>query len=133
MAQHLRVRELGGSAPSMRPKPSPSIARIADGTSAGRTITAAISPVFEAYATIALLYGGEGQEEHDRAVLLRPVSSGHGAGIGPSPCAALAGAGLALAHRFRTALYRHDDTVPVVHTGWNHAGTERRLGASFRG
>ena len=42
---------------------------IADGTSAGLTITAAIPPVFEAYATVELPYGGEGQNEHDRAVL----------------------------------------------------------------
>lgn len=42
---------------------------IADGTSVGRTISAAIPPVFEAYATVVLPYGGEGQDEHDRAVL----------------------------------------------------------------
>jgi hypothetical protein len=42
---------------------------IADGTSIGPTITSAIPPVFEAYATIVLPSGGEGQDEHDRAVL----------------------------------------------------------------
>ncbi len=45
------------------------VAWIANGTSAGRTITAAIPPVFEAYATVVLPYGGEGQEKHDRALL----------------------------------------------------------------
>jgi hypothetical protein len=49
------------------------VAWITDGTSMGRTITAAIPPVFEAYATVALPYAGEGQDEaqaqHDRAVL----------------------------------------------------------------
>jgi hypothetical protein len=45
------------------------VAWIADGTSISRTITAAIPPVFEAYATIVLPYGGEEQGVHDRAVL----------------------------------------------------------------
>ena len=45
------------------------VAWIANGTSVGRTITAAIPPVFEAYATFVLPPRGEGQDEHDRAVL----------------------------------------------------------------
>ena len=45
------------------------VAWIADGTSIDRSITAAIPPVFEAYATVVLPYGGEGQDAHDRAVL----------------------------------------------------------------
>ena len=45
------------------------VAWIADGISVGRTIAAAIPPVFEAYATVILPCGGEGQDEHDRAVL----------------------------------------------------------------
>ena len=45
------------------------VAWIANGTSPGRTITAAIPPVFEAYATIVLPPRGEGQDEHDRAVV----------------------------------------------------------------
>lgn len=48
---------------------SADVAWIADGTSGGLTITAAIPPVFEAYATVVLPVGGEGQDEHDRAVL----------------------------------------------------------------
>lgn len=48
---------------------SSEVAWIADSTSVGRTITAAIPPVFEAYATIVLPDAGEGQDEHDRAVL----------------------------------------------------------------
>lgn len=45
------------------------VAWISDGTSAGLTITSAIPPVFEAFATIVLPPGGKGQDEHDRAVL----------------------------------------------------------------
>ena len=45
------------------------VAWIANGTSIDRTITAAIPPGFEAYATVVLPYGGEGQDTHDRAVL----------------------------------------------------------------
>ena len=45
------------------------VAWIADGTSIDRTITSAIPPFFEAYATVVLPYGGEGQDAHDRAVL----------------------------------------------------------------
>jgi hypothetical protein len=45
------------------------VAWIVHGTSPGRAITAAIPPIFEAYATVMLPYGGEGQDEHDRAVL----------------------------------------------------------------
>ena len=45
------------------------VAWVANGTSVGRTITAAIPPVFDAYATVVLPYGGEGQDKHDRAVL----------------------------------------------------------------
>jgi len=45
------------------------VAWIANGTSIGRTITAAIPPAFEAYATVVLPYAGEGQNEHDRAML----------------------------------------------------------------
>jgi hypothetical protein len=54
------------------------VAWIANGTSMGRTITAAIPPVFEAYATVVLPYGGEGQAQHDQAVigLLSEQSSG---------------------------------------------------------
>jgi hypothetical protein len=54
------------------------VAWITDGTSIDRTITAAIPPVFEAYATVVLPYRGEGQDVHDRAVLalLREQSAG---------------------------------------------------------
>jgi hypothetical protein len=45
------------------------VAWIANGTSIGRTITAAIPPVFEAYATVVLPHRGEEQERYDRAVL----------------------------------------------------------------
>jgi len=45
------------------------VAWITNGTSIGRTITAAIPPVFETYATVTLPYRGEGQDQHDQAVL----------------------------------------------------------------
>jgi hypothetical protein len=48
---------------------SAEVAWITDGTLMGRTITAAIPAVFEAYATVELPEGGEGQDEHDQAVL----------------------------------------------------------------
>ena len=44
------------------------VAWIVNGTSTGRTITAAIPPVFDAYATIVLPYGEE-QDTYDQAVL----------------------------------------------------------------
>jgi hypothetical protein len=55
------------------------VAWIANGTATmDRSITAAIPPVFEAYATVVLPSGGEGHDEHDRAVLgvLREQSDG---------------------------------------------------------
>jgi hypothetical protein len=39
------------------------------GTTIDKTITSAIPPVFEAYATVVLPAGGHGQERHDQAVL----------------------------------------------------------------
>lgn len=45
------------------------VAWIARGTSIGRTITSAIPPGFEAYATVTLPYAGPGQDKHDRALL----------------------------------------------------------------
>ena len=45
------------------------VAWIAQDTSVGRTITAAIPPVFGAYATLVLPDNDEDQERHDRAVL----------------------------------------------------------------
>ena len=45
------------------------VAWIADGTATGLTIASAIPPVFCAYATVVLPAGGDGQDEHDRAVL----------------------------------------------------------------
>lgn len=45
------------------------VAWIANGTSVDRTITAAIPPVFEAYATVMQPYRGEAQDQHNRAVL----------------------------------------------------------------
>ena len=54
------------------------VAWIASGTSIGRAITAAIPPVFEAYATVVLPGDDQQQGKHDRAViaLLREYSPG---------------------------------------------------------
>jgi hypothetical protein len=54
------------------------VAWIENGTSAGLAITAAIPPVFEAYATVVLPEGGDGQDEHDQAVIA--LLSGQSAG-----------------------------------------------------
>jgi hypothetical protein len=54
------------------------VAWVASGTSTGRTITAAIPPVFGAYATVVLPDSDEGQEKHDRAV--SALLSEHSAG-----------------------------------------------------
>jgi hypothetical protein len=54
---------------SWRAGTSAEVAWIGSGTSTGLTITSAIPPVFEAYATAVLPAGGKGQEEHDRAML----------------------------------------------------------------
>jgi hypothetical protein len=45
------------------------VAWIAAGTSAGLAITAAIPPVFDAYATVVAPEGGADQERHNRAML----------------------------------------------------------------
>ena len=67
------------------------VAWIANGTSTGRTITAAIPPVFEAYAKVVLPYAGEDQDEHDPAVLalLTEQSAGQPWWLGylDTPCA----------------------------------------------
>lgn len=45
------------------------VAWITSSTPVGKTISSAIPPVFDAYATIVLPHGGRGQERHDQAVL----------------------------------------------------------------
>ena len=45
------------------------VAWIDSGTAVGMSITAAIPAVFEAYATVLLPPGGEGQDQHDGSVL----------------------------------------------------------------
>ena len=54
------------------------VAWIANGTSPGLTITSAVPPVFDAYATLVLPDSDADQQEHDRAVLalLREESAG---------------------------------------------------------
>jgi hypothetical protein len=62
-----RVRARDGS--SWRAGTDADVAWIAAGTSVGRTITAAIPPVFEAYATIVVPGGSTEQGKHDQALL----------------------------------------------------------------
>ena len=45
------------------------MAWIVRGTSPNLTITAAIPPVFDAYATVVLPDNGDGRERHNRAML----------------------------------------------------------------
>jgi hypothetical protein len=45
------------------------VAWIAGATTVDRTVAAAIPPIFEAYATVVLPPGGQGQDVHDGAVL----------------------------------------------------------------
>lgn len=54
------------------------VAWVVHGTTTGRSITAAVPPVFQAYATVELPQGEDEQERHDRAVvaLLRDHSAG---------------------------------------------------------
>jgi hypothetical protein len=49
------------------------VAWIIEGTSIGLTITAAIPPVFEAYATVVLPFAGRGQDDHDRTCIGGPA------------------------------------------------------------
>jgi hypothetical protein len=59
----------GGDGSRWRVGTGADVAWIAEGTAVGRSITAAIPPVFEAYATVVLPDEDEEQERHDRAVL----------------------------------------------------------------
>src|ERR1700761_9361090 len=45
------------------------VAWITAGTSIDRTVTSAVPPVFETYATVVLPPRGDGQDRHDQAVL----------------------------------------------------------------
>ena len=54
------------------------VAWIANGTSMGRTITAAIPPVFDAYATVVEPDSDDQWDKHDRAVVA--LLSQHSAG-----------------------------------------------------
>jgi hypothetical protein len=55
------------------------VAWIAEGTSANLTITSAIPPVFDAYATVVLPDNGEDQELHNRAMLATLAEQSPGA------------------------------------------------------
>jgi hypothetical protein len=55
------------------------VAWIAGGTSANQTITSAIPPVFDAYATVVLPDNGEDQERHNRAMLATLAGQSPGA------------------------------------------------------
>jgi hypothetical protein len=54
------------------------VAWIADGTTAGLTVTSAIPPVYEAYATVVVPEEPEGRRRRDRVVLA--LLSEHSAG-----------------------------------------------------
>jgi hypothetical protein len=61
------ARDKGGR--SWRIGTDAEVSWIANGTTVGTAITSAMPAVFEAYATVVLPPGGEGQEQHDGTVL----------------------------------------------------------------
>jgi hypothetical protein len=59
------------------------VAWIADGTSPNLTITAAVPPVFDAYATVVLADGSDEQERRSRAILAILAAQSPGPPAGP--------------------------------------------------
>ena len=106
------------------------VAWIVDGTSIGRTITAAIPPVFEAYATVVLPYG-EGQDKHDRTVLalLSEQSAGQPWWLGYLDTGA---DDIVFPDAPKVTLYSGWDYV-LVEAGPEQAATWRRSGAGRSG
>jgi hypothetical protein len=108
------------------------VAWIAEGTSANLTITSAIPPVFDAYATVVLPDNGEDQERYNRAMLATLA--------GQSPPAPeprwwlgylntsdfdMVSPGVAMARLPKVALYSNWDYV-LVEAGPRQAATWRR-------
>jgi hypothetical protein len=111
------------------------VAWIAEGTSANLTITSAIPPVFEAYATVVLPDNGEDQERHNRAMLATLAAQSAGEPGAPEPRWWLGylntsdfdmvSPGVAMARLPKVALYSNWDYV-LVEAGPRQAATWRR-------
>src|ERR1022692_490466 len=105
------------------------VAWIARGTSPGLTITAAVPPVFDAYATVVLPDNGEDQERHNRAMLalLAGQSAGQRWWLGYLSTGAddMVCPGVTMATLPKVILYSGWDYV-VVEAGPRQAATWRR-------
>jgi hypothetical protein len=105
------------------------VAWIAAGTSVNLTITSAIPPVFDAYATVVLPDNGEDQERHNRAMLAILAGQSPGAhwwlGYLNTSDYDLVFPRVAMAQLPRVALYAQWDYV-LVEAGPSQAATWRR-------
>jgi hypothetical protein len=107
------------------------VAWIVEGTSPNQTITSAIPPVFDAYATIVLPDNGEDHERHNRAMLA--TLGGQSPGAGPrwwlgylnTSDYDLVCPRVAMAQLPKVSLYSHWDYV-LVEAGPRQAATWRR-------
>jgi hypothetical protein len=117
------------------------VAWIAEGTSANQTITSAIPPVFEAYATVVLPDNGDDQERHNRAMLATLAAQSPGALGASGPLGApgprwwlgylntsdfdMVSPGVAMARLPKVTVYADWDYV-LVEAGPRQAATWRR-------
>lgn len=108
------------------------VAWIARGTSPGLAITAAIPPVFDAYATIVLPDNGEDRERHNRAMLAllegQPMGQRWWLGYLSSGAGHVVFPGAAMAALPKVTLYAEWDYV-LVEAGPRQAATWRRNGS----
>jgi hypothetical protein len=108
------------------------VAWIAEGTSANLTITSAIPPVFDAYATVVLPDNGEDLQRHNRAMLATLAGQSPGApgprwwlGYLNTSDFDMVSPGVAMARLPKVALYSNWDYV-LVEAGPRQAATWRR-------
>jgi hypothetical protein len=108
------------------------VAWIARGTYPGLAITAAIPPVFDAYATIVLPEGGEDRERHNQAMLAllegEPAGQRWWLGYLSSGADHLVFPGVTMAALPKVRLYAEWDYV-LVEAGPKQAATWRRNGS----
>jgi hypothetical protein len=109
------------------------VAWIAAGTSPNQTITSAIPPVFDAYATVVLPDNGADQELYNRAMLATLAGQSPGLPTGPpwwlgylhTSDFDMVSPGVAMAQLPKVALYAEWDYV-LVEAGPEQAATWRR-------
>lgn len=125
-----RVKDVHGH--SWRVGTDAEVAWIARGTSPGLAITAAIPPVFDAYATIVLPDNAEDQERHNRAMLAlleeEPAGQRWWLGYLSSGADHLVFPGVVMAALPKVTLYAEWDYV-LVEAGPRQAATWRRDGS----